>query len=65
MAADKAIGALWNQNKSGQDYMTGTIEIEEGKKIRVIAFMNTRKKNEKEPDWRIYISKPKERTEPF
>lgn len=49
------IGALWEKTSAKGDYMTGTINGD-----RVVLFRNTRKANEKAPDWRVMKSKPKE-----
>ena len=50
-------GALWKQkSKTGLTYFTG--KTVDGQKI--VAFITTSKKNEKEPDIRIYKSKDKE-----
>lgn len=58
----KEYGALWcKKSGKGTDFMSGTLEID-GKKVEVVAFLNSNKKNPKEPDWRIYESKPKEQT---
>ena len=43
--------ALWNNTaKSGSEYLTGKCED-----MKLIGFFNKEKKNEKEPDIRIYI----------
>lgn len=58
---NKEIGALWmkvSQNK-GQKYMTGHIETELEGKIDVVIFTNKDKKNDKAPDFRIYVSDKK------
>ena len=59
---NKEIGALWmkvSQNK-GQKYMTGHIETELEGKIDVVIFTNKDKKNDKAPDFRIYLSDKKQ-----
>jgi len=56
----KDIGALWlRMAKSGSEYMSGAIEIE-GKKYQIVAFKNTYKKTEKQPDYRIFPSVPRD-----
>lgn len=58
---NKEIGALWmkvSQSK-GQKYMTGHIETELEGKIDVVIFTNKDKKNDKAPDFRIYLSDKK------
>ncbi len=47
------IGALWIKQYSKGEYMTGTID---GKKV--VVFRNN-KKTDKQPDWRVLLSKPK------
>lgn len=43
--------ALWDHvAKSGDHYLTGTID-----NMKLICFYNKEKKNEKEPDYRVYI----------
>lgn len=52
------LGALWLRSGAKGQYMTGVITID-GVAIKVVAFTNQNKKNEKEPDWRILRSIPK------
>lgn len=52
-------GALWIKTSARGEYMTGTVQIGEIK-VKVVAFKNTNKKNQNEPDWRILESKPME-----
>lgn len=54
------IMALWeNVNDNGFRYLTGHLNG-----ARVVAFWNTEKRNEKEPDLRIYVqNKPKDAKE--
>jgi hypothetical protein len=57
---DDKIGALWeNKTSKGQVYMAGQIEWK-GEKIKIVAFKNGYKKEDRHPDWNIMISKPKE-----
>ena len=60
--AEKELGALWIRTGAKGQYMTGTLTID-GTAIKVVAFTNHNKKNEKEPDWRILRSVPREQTE--
>lgn len=54
------IGALWSKKTlSGKDYYSGEIEIN-GEKIKIVCFSRESKRSEREPDWDILISKPKE-----
>lgn len=44
--------ALWEkQSKNGKEYFTGKADD-----MKLVAFVNTQKKNDKEPDFRIYAS---------
>ena len=48
------ICSLWeNENEDGFQYLSGVTKKGE----RVVAFYNEKKKNEKEPDIRVYYSK--------
>lgn len=59
----KEYGALWcKKSGKGMDFMSGTLELN-GQKVEVVAFLNSNKKNPKEPDWRLYESKPREQTQ--
>ena len=70
MPKQKSIGALWvkESGKCGK-YMTGQIDIEpasemsEGNIIKLVVFKNTYKKEDKHPDYRIFISQPKQEEE--
>lgn len=48
------LGALWERESARGLYMTGTING-----VKVVVFKNTKKTQEKQPDWRVLISKPK------
>lgn len=62
MEKQQELGALWVRTGAKGEYMTGTLTID-GIAIKVVAFTNKNKKNEKEPDWRILRSVPKPQTE--
>jgi uncharacterized protein (DUF736 family) len=63
MEKQKSIGGLWSKTSSkNQPYFSGNIEID-GKKTYIVAFFNSDKKNQKEPDYRILESKPLEQKE--
>lgn len=48
----KSIGALWTRiSKSGTEYLSGTING-----VKVVVYKNNYKKEEKQPDFRIYES---------
>ena len=52
------IGGLWlKTSKSGNKFMSGSIEIE-GKKHQFVVFKNTHKNGEKHPDYVIFPSNP-------
>lgn len=54
----REIGALWTKlsKDKSQKYMTGHIQTHLEGKIDVVIFSNKDKKNDKAPDFRIYIS---------
>lgn len=54
------LGALWMRHGSKGEYMTGTINGE-----KVVVFPNSRKGNDKAPDWRVLRSKPRDEVKPF
>lgn len=49
------IGALWSKTSARGEYMTGTING-----VKVVCFKNDRKSSEKQPDWRVLKSQPRE-----
>lgn len=53
----KEVLALWESKKGNTVYFTGKTAGD--KPIRVVAFLNESKKNEKEPDINIYEQAPK------
>lgn len=56
------LGALWKKkSKSGMSFLSGYVKVDDlglEKEIKVVVFANSKKSNEKAPDYRIYISKP-------
>jgi hypothetical protein len=52
---DDKIGALWVRSSARGDYFTGEVN---GQKI--VIFANGYKQGDKQPDWFIYKSKPRE-----
>jgi uncharacterized protein (DUF736 family) len=57
---NKSIGAFWIKTSAkGVKYYSGNIEID-GKKIQLVAFDNTRKEKENQPDIQIYLSEKRE-----
>lgn len=49
------IGALWEKQGRRGLYMTGTIGGQ-----RVVLFKNDRKRSDKQPDWRVLKSQPRD-----
>ena len=49
------LGALWLKRGAKGEYMTGTISG-----VKVVLFPNTNKTNDKQPDWRVMKSEPRE-----
>lgn len=50
------LGALWVKTSARGEYMTGTIEGIGA----VVLFKNDRKSSDKQPDWRVLKSKPRD-----
>lgn len=49
------IGALWGKTaKSGNKFLSGMIEVD-GKKVRVTVWKNSHKKEDKHPDYQVYL----------
>lgn len=53
---EKSIGGFWKKEKNDKKYMSGVIEIN-GEKSNVVIFQNGYKKEEKHPDYVMYLSK--------
>lgn len=49
------LGALWEKSGNKGPYMTGTIGG-----VKVVLFKNGNKSSDKQPDWRVLKSKPRE-----
>ena len=49
------LGALWEKSGKHGAYMTGTING-----VAVVVFKNSRKANDKQPDWRVLKSQLRE-----
>jgi len=61
MNQEDDIGALWKKKSAkGNTYLSGSVQVGEFK-IKVVGFINKEKKNEREPDIRLYKSKPPQR----
>lgn len=55
------LGALWKKkSKTGMSFLSGYINDHDGQRIDVVVFANSKKSNEKAPDYRLYVSKPLE-----
>ena len=58
------LGAFWlKKDKNGNSYMSGMIDndsLPHTEKIPVVLFKNTRKSEEKQPDYLLYLSEPRE-----
>lgn len=53
------LGALWKKkSKTGLSFLSGYISDHDGQRIDVVVFANSKKTNEKAPDYRLYVSKP-------
>lgn len=59
------LGALWKKkSKAGMSFLSGYINDHDGQRIDIVVFANGNKKNEKAPDYRLYVSKPLESNNP-
>lgn len=53
------LGALWKKkSKMGMSFLSGYINDHDGQRIDVVVFANSKKTNERAPDYRLYVSKP-------
>lgn len=58
---NQELGALWKKkSKTGMSFLSGYINDHDGQRIDVVVFANGNKKNEKAPDYRLYVSRPLE-----
>ena len=58
---NQELGALWKKkSKAGMSFLSGYINDHDGQRIDVVVFANSKKSNEKAPDYRLYVSKPLE-----
>ena len=56
----KDIGGLWSYtSKAGENYMSGSIEIE-GKKHKFVVFKNKYKQQNNHPDYKIFPARDNE-----
>jgi len=54
---EESVGGAWeNTSSKGNNYLSLNLKLD-GKEFHLTAFHNDRKKNEKEPDWRIFVAK--------
>ena len=60
MSDKKSIGALWTHtSKKEEKYLTGSVEID-GRKIDIVVFKNKFKDQDKQPDFKIFLSEKRE-----
>ena len=58
MAWEDSIGALWKKTSNkGKTFLTGSVVVD-GHDIKIVGFINKDKKNERQPDIKLYRSKP-------
>jgi hypothetical protein len=57
--AENSIGGLWIKESPKGKFFSGQIEID-GKKTSIVIFKNSYKEQEKHPDYKIFLSKPRE-----
>jgi uncharacterized protein (DUF736 family) len=57
---NRKIGALWSKKTEyGKEYFSGVISDLRGD-IQIVVFENDKKQNDKQPDYNILLSEPKE-----
>jgi uncharacterized protein (DUF736 family) len=63
---NKPIGALWiTKSKSGTEYLKGNLDLGPlFPKVDIVVFKND-KKTGSQPDYRILVSQPQSKEEPF
>jgi uncharacterized protein (DUF736 family) len=60
MANETSIGALWRKvAKSGVEYLSGKVKVGETE-IEIVVFSNDKGGNDSRPDYRIFVSQPRE-----
>lgn len=63
---NKKVGVLWLKDKKAEAgkpasrYFSGTLNLGLFGDVHIVIFKNTFKKNEKDPDFNIMLSKPKQ-----
>lgn len=58
----KEFGALWARKGRNQNYFSGYVTVGDlgfEKKVKIVGFKNNYKDNEKQPDFRLYVSEEK------
>lgn len=56
---DDEMGALWlKTSKTGDKFLSGVINLPDGTEQKVLVFQNTRKKDDRHPDYRIIKANP-------
>lgn len=50
---------LWKNKGTNSEYLSGFTTFDENKKVKLIGFINSTKKNPNEPDFRIYYTDEK------
>lgn len=56
-----SIGSLWlKQSRDGKSYMSGTFQQTNGTELQIVVFKNNKGDNPKRPDYRIFLSEPRE-----
>ena len=59
----RELGALWKKESPNQKYLTGHIKDEGGNLQKVIIFSNKNKTKDNQPDFRVYKSEDRAKTE--
>jgi uncharacterized protein (DUF736 family) len=58
---EQDIGALWQKQSAKGPYLSGSITLA-GAKYEIVCFLNNFKKEAKHPDYRIFLSQPREQS---
>lgn len=59
----REIGALWKKDGANQKFLSGYVKVDElgiNTEVKVVVFANKNKTKDSAPDYRIFLSKPKE-----
>jgi len=55
-----SIGSLWEKGGKKGKFFSGSIKQMNGQELQIVVFKNDKGDNPKRPDYRIYLSEPKQ-----